>query len=242
MITVNLLPPDLRPVERTPLPRFLVIVAGVALTAVGLVLLTFIHLAWLPRVRTQIANKEEELVNLRAQAAEFQTLTAEVQNITQREKALQEIYRTRTIWWKKLALLCDLTPSYVGLTALSFKEAIGASAPGAQPPDAGTLKLECIAAKAEEKRVASYRRILKGELPPEWGSEADKELGKRFISDFVDGEILDYGWKVVELPEYPDQPAIKFTLEMKLKPKAAPQVAKPTPPAAVGGPAPAPAR
>lgn len=235
MITVNLLPPDLRPVERTPLPRFLVIVVGVALAAVALVLLTFIYFIWIPRVHTQIANKEQELTNLRAQAGEYETLSAALQNITQREKALEEIYRTRTIWWKKLALLSDLTPSYVGLTTLGFKQPTGVGR-AAQAADAGTLKVESIAARAEEKRVASYRRILKGELPPQWGSEADKELGQRFIGDFVDGEILDYGWKVVELPEYPDLPAIKFTLEMKLKPKVTPPVTRPMLPAAVRQP------
>jgi len=234
MISINLLPPDLRPVERTPLPRFLVIIMGVALGAVGLVLLIFMHFIWIPGVQSKIANKEQVLVNLRLQAAEYQVLASALQNITQRTRALEEIWRTRTLWWAKLDLLSDLTPSYVGLTAMSFKEPPGARS-GVPLTDAGTLTLECIAAKAEEKRVASFRRILKGELPPDWGTEADKELGKRFIEDFVNGEILDYGWKVVELPEYPNQPAVKFTLEMKLKPKVV-QQATLTPAAGVPAP------
>ena len=222
MITINLLPPELRPVERTPLPRFLVIILGVALGAVGLVMLIFMHFIWIPGVHDKITNKEQVLLNLRLQAAEHQVLAAALQNITQRTSALEQIWRTRTLWWVKLDLLSDLTPSYVGLMSFSFREPPGART-GMLLEDAGTLKMECIAAKAEEKRVASFRRILKGELPPDWGAEPDKELGKEFIEDFVNGEILDYGWKVVELPDYPNQPAIRFTLEMKLKPKVVQQ-------------------
>jgi Tfp pilus assembly protein PilN len=221
MITINLLPADLRPIERTPLPRFLVILAGVALGAVGIVFLVAMQFVLIPRVRDAISKEDDVLASLRQQAAEFQTLTLSLQNITQREKALREIYKTRTIWWKKLDLLCDLTPSYVGLTGLSFREPTGV-ARGTAAPDAGTLKLDCIAAKAEEKRVASFRRILKGEIPPEWGTEADTDLGKEFIADFVGEEILDYGWRVVTVRDYGDQPAIQFTLEMKLKPKVTP--------------------
>ncbi len=71
--------------------------------------------------------------------------------------------------------------------------------------------------------MAAFRRNLKGELPPDWGAEPDEKLGKQFIEDFVNGEILDYGWKVIELPAYPNQPAVKFTLEMKLEPKVVQQ-------------------
>jgi Tfp pilus assembly protein PilN len=230
MITINLLPADLRPIERTPLPRFLVILAGVALAAVGVVFLVAMQIILIPRVREALAEEEKVLTNLRQQAGEYQTLAVDLQNITQREKALQEIFKTRTVWWKNLDVLCDLTPSYVGLTALSFREPAGVGA-ARGTTDGGTLKLDCIAAKAEEKRVASFRRILKGEIPPEWGSEADTTMGKEFIGDFVNEEILDYGWKVVQMRDYGDQPAVQFALEMKLKPKVTPP-AKPATPAA----------
>jgi len=223
MITINLLPAELRPVERTPLPRFLVIVAGVAAGAVGMFLLVFLHFSWLPRERMSVENLEQVLVSKRTEAAEFQTLSLELSEITQRERALEEIYRSRTVWWQKLDCLCDLVPSYVGLTALNFKEPAGA--PGAQAESAGTLKLECIVAKAEEKRVAAFRRILKGEVPPEWGREPERSVGEEFIADIVDGEIVDYVWKVVELPDYPDQFAIQFILELKLKPRVTPSAA-----------------
>jgi len=228
MITINLLPADLRPIERTPLPRFLTIVVGAALAGVGVFFLVLLQFILIPRVRDSISKEEEVLANLNQQTAQYQTLTDALKSITQRENALQEIYKTRTIWWKKLDLLCDLVPtSYIGLAALDFSEpAAGAAKTGS---DGGTLKLDCIAAKAEEKRVASFRRILKGELAPEWGSEPDTALGKEFIADFVNGEILDYGWKVVTMRELGDQTAIQFALEMKLKPKVAPAAKKPTP-------------
>jgi len=224
MITVNLLPPDLRPVEHTPLPRLLVIYTGVALAAIGLTLLAFMHFNWIPDVQTKISNKTQEVESLKQQAAEYETLNLALQNITQREKACEAIWRTRTLWWQKLDSLCDLTPDYVGLTTLAFKEPTGAPT---QVPDEGTLRMDCIAAKDEEKRVASFRRILKGELPP--------DRDKQFISDFVGGEISDYGWKVVEPPDYPGKLAINFTLEMKLKPKVPPAV-QTTVPSAAGRP------
>ena len=221
MITINLLPPDLRPVERTPLPRLLVVLVGVALGAIGLVFLLFMHASWLPGVRRELEAKTDEVTSLQQQAAEFERLTVELRNITQREQALQQIYRSRTIWWKKLDQLCDLVPSYVGLTGLKFTEARAATR-GAAQADAGTLRMECLAAKAEEKRVAAFRRILKGELLQEGGQEADEKLGREFIADFLDGEVLDFGWRVDELTDYPGQPVLKFPLEMKLKPKVAP--------------------
>jgi Tfp pilus assembly protein PilN len=227
MITINLLPADLRPIERTPLPRFLAILIGVALAAVGVVFLVLMQFILVPRARDAVAKEEEVLASLRPQAAEHQKVTADLKDITQRENALQEIYKTRTIWWKKLDLLCDLIPSsYIGLTTLSFTEPASAGGPAAAAADGGTLKLDCIAAKAEEKRVASFRRILKGEIAPEWGNEAATTLGKEFIAEFVNEEILDYGWKVVQIRDYTDQ-AIQFALEMKLKPKVAPPAKRP---------------
>ena len=233
MITVNLLPPELRPVEHTPLPRLLVIYTGVALAAIGLTLLVFMHFSWIPDIQTKIDNKTQEVESLKQQAAEYETLNLALQNITQRENACEEIWRTRTLWWHKLDLLCDLAPAYVGLTTFTFKEPTAARG---QLTDGGTLRMDCIAAKEEEKRVASFRRILKGELPPDWGTEGDKDLGRQFIGAFVNGEILDYGWKMVELPDYPDQPAIQFALEMKLKRKEDPQVTETTVPGAARQP------
>jgi Tfp pilus assembly protein PilN len=228
MITINLLPADLRPIERTPLPRFLVIIVGLTLGLVGVVFLTFMQLIFIPRAHDAVVSKDAVLANLRQQAVKYQKVTAELKDITQRESSLQAIYKTRTIWWEKLDLLCDLIPSsYIGLTALSFIEPASGAGPAAAAANAGTLKLECIAAKAEEKRVASFRRILKGEIPPEWGNEAATTLGKEFIADFVNEEILDYGWKVVQMRDYGNQSAIQFNLEMKLKPKVAPPAARP---------------
>jgi len=219
MITVNLLPADLRPVERTPLPRFLAIVVGVALGVTGLLALFVLYFNKLPDVHQRIASYDDTIKALEVQAAEFTKVKRELNSILQREAAVQAMYRGRTVWWKKLDQLTDLTPSFVGMTRVDFKET---SARRGEAESAGTLMMDCIVAKAEEKRVARFRRILKGEVPPEWGAPADVKVGAEFIEAFVGREIQDGGWRHVESSEYPEEPAIEFTLRMRLLPKEAP--------------------
>jgi hypothetical protein len=227
MITINLLPADLRPMERTPLPRFLVILVGLVLGLSGLIVLSIYHFSKLNRVRVQIAAEEDTITALEPSEVEYNKVRAQLASILQQEAALKALYAGRTIWWKKMDQLTDLTPSFVGLNRLAFKEQ--APSRTGESESSGTLTMDCVVAQAEEKRVARFRRILKGEVPPEWGLPSDVRIGEKFIGDFVDGEIQDGGWRQVPPADAEEIPALEFQLQLRLKPKVASQTPGNTP-------------
>jgi len=108
MIKVNLLPPEHRKVEGTPVARLatmvgaVVVVAGVA-TAWGL-----FHFGALARVREERQQKEEDLASLKAQAERSESLLREFKEYQRRRDTIEKIGASRILWSKKLDELADL--------------------------------------------------------------------------------------------------------------------------------------
>lgn len=232
MIEINLLPPELRPVERTPLPRFLVWCVGAAVAVAGGFLLVFMYLKWLPDLKQESATLDEQISQKQALAAEADKLDREIAEIGKRQKAIEQLWKGRTIWWAKLDQLVDLVPEYVGLESLSFKStaARGPAAKGKQV--SGKLRMKCVCSYPDEARLAEFRDRLRGAVPVQ--AARDPQVGKLFIEDFYP-EIIDLGWEQKEAgPGFEQTWILEFSLELELKPKV-----KPAPPTAPGAPAPA---
>ena len=102
MIQINLLPPELQTLEKTPLSRFIIIITGAALTTASLfifLVLTFNTLPAAEQKKKDIAKlvKQKELL-----AAKYDELEQEIQFFKMRVNAVKKLRSERYIWSKVL--------------------------------------------------------------------------------------------------------------------------------------------
>jgi len=215
MIEVNLLPQEYRRPERTPLPRFIVILVGVALVAgLGAFLMKKFMDVRYEKNRQQELNQRLDL--LKQFVDKYNKLISQKREIEVRMSAIETIWQSRLYWAVKLDQLADLVPGYVGLRNLRLEEprSLARTAAGLA---GGTLSMSCISASENERRLANFRRILKGEIPP-LNKVVPEDMGKIFYKDF-EGEIEDFGYKITETDDYEEKEYIEFRLRMGLKPR-----------------------
>lgn len=153
MIEVNLLPEDRRPVERTPIPRFLTILAGVAGFCIeGVFLLLLIGL--FPEKRNALRD-----LNLRLQQAEdrvkqVKEIEARIADIKKRRDRVEKLYNDRRVWAPILYRLCDpgLLPSRVWFKRL---ELVKSRTAGPRGGETQTLLIDGYAWAADENDEAA---------------------------------------------------------------------------------------
>jgi Tfp pilus assembly protein PilN len=153
MIEINLLPPQYRAVERTPLPIFLTLVGGLLLVAGSLV-----ALAW----ATRDARKAEELKgNLTAernekkkQAQVVDQLEEEIKEAQGRVDTLLNIAESKIYWAQKLEQLVRSLPASVWIDSLSISQ---------KQPGVGEVKLVCNARGTGFNKLAELKQSLRGD-------------------------------------------------------------------------------
>jgi hypothetical protein len=214
MIEINLLPPEMRKVDRTSLKRLVCMVTAIVLLSASVIgLVTFTQ-------RYRNATRENarlttEVARLEPVAREYDVLSDELKGIETRIQTIDEIRSTRLRWGQKLDQLYAILPEFVWFDKLELKNARAAGA-NAKPPK---LVLECYVAGADEKRYAEFRRVLTGEF-----TSAGPYSGADFFRDFSD---LGYsGWSREDFPATEEGVALKFNLELDLKPLGAPAPAQ----------------
>lgn len=109
MIYVNLLPPDLRPIKRTPLPYLVV-------TALIIGAIFFLASTWM-RLYAEVSNYDKLIAEADAELAELQVVVDEYNALSRQKLSLQdkvsvieEILDDRKIWSKHLQRIAELTP------------------------------------------------------------------------------------------------------------------------------------
>ncbi len=108
MIQVNLLPPEYRKVEGTPVARLVAVLAGVFITATAVSVWGYVHFAILAKEQTKRAQMEEELVSLQALATRSQALLTEFKEYQARRGTIESIGKSRVLWSKKLDEFADV--------------------------------------------------------------------------------------------------------------------------------------
>ncbi len=204
MIQINLLPPEMRKVDRTSLKRLLSMVAAVALVSGSIIGVAVYLKGYYSEVsKNQFLNGE--VTRLEPQAKEYDVLNAELGSIQTRIATIDEIRSTRLRWGQKLDQLYAILPDYVWFDKVTLKQVRGTAA-----ASKSTLVLDCYLAGADEKRYAEFRRVLTGDVV------ADTPYsGADFFSSFAD---LGYsGWSREEFTSTEEGIALKFSLEMELK-------------------------
>jgi hypothetical protein len=109
MIIINLLPPELRPIKRTPLPHIL----SVAVLLAALAGMAFMFISVTGRIgqaQQDLAKANEELEGLRKWVEEYNALSEKKEQLEAKIGVIQEILSNRIIWSEQLHRLAELTP------------------------------------------------------------------------------------------------------------------------------------
>ncbi len=126
MILINLMPPHLRPIKRTPLPHIGSILVLLMAIAAMLYLLIGIR-AQIGSTRTELEAKTREYQELEDTVREFNELNAQKAALRDKISVIQEILADRIVWSEQLNRLVELTPdniwfSGVAVTLQNFPE------------------------------------------------------------------------------------------------------------------------
>lgn len=108
MIKVNLLPPEYRKVERTPVLRFVTILCGVVLSASAIGAFLYVHFGMLVTVVSEREKQKETCDILQIDAKRADDLQREAAEYKQRRQTIEDIGQKRLLWSKKLDELCDI--------------------------------------------------------------------------------------------------------------------------------------
>jgi Tfp pilus assembly protein PilN len=204
MIRVNLLPPEYRKAEGTPIGRFVALTLGVFLTATAMSVWGYVHFGMLAEVRDRRAQMEDEVVNLQALAERSQALLAEFKEYQRRRQTIEDIDTNRILWSRKLDQLADLIHNK-GDTDRHFVWLSDVRSSASRRPDSGgLLKISGWSGGNELESLADF-------------NEDVRDSGEEYFDDFLaldpprgdqvrfsDGRLPVLAWR--------------FTMGMDLKP------------------------
>ncbi len=211
MIEVNLLPQEMRRVEHTPLPRFLVIIAGTVLVSIALALGAVINLRKLPDMIGAGIELDTEIRDSARAEREHDLLLGQIDGVKHRKRAIAEIWRSRIIWSRKLDELADMIPKFIGLDKLKLEETRRS---GRGRENGGYLNMASICAGADVDRLAMFRRILRGSYPAK--GARNQWIGRTWFEDFIG--ISATPWSRKDMPDYEEKEALTFELKLEIKP------------------------
>ncbi len=98
MIKINLLPPNERPVDRTPLPRFLLIVADAVVGAAVVAYLAYLVLVQVKAVDADLQENRRKLADYAADAREHDRLEAKIQEKLAKIKEIDQVAGRDIVW------------------------------------------------------------------------------------------------------------------------------------------------
>jgi Tfp pilus assembly protein PilN len=216
MIEVNLLPIELRKVEHTPMPRFLVIAAGTALVMATAAYGVVVNLRTVPDLMGKEQEAVKEIAIRQPMAKDWDELQDEISDARVRKQAIAELWRTRIQWSRRLAQLAEVTPGFVGFTEVKLEEARSGGAKDVET--GGMLTVQCLLAGSDLNRVAMWRRIAEGGENIIGFEKVDVAMD--FKGSFM--PILPTETTLVEVKEdYMEKQALKLDLKMPVKPASA---------------------
>ena len=210
MIEVNLLPLEMRRVEHTPLPRFLIIIIGTALVTVTMAFAAVVNLRKVPDLREQEQMLSADIGRSNKQAAEYDLLVTGIEEVKERKQAIAEIWRARILWSEKLDQLSQMLPKFIGLENIKLEVSRRS---GRDDDNGGFLTLGSICAGGDLERLGNVRRILEGNYPAK--DARDQWIGKQFFADFSGMEPTPATRKAE--PDFAEGEALTFDLKMTLK-------------------------
>ncbi len=198
MIEVNLLPAELRRVERTPLPRFLVIIIGTAAVLSTAAFGVVVNMKRVPDLEIQLAARSRDIQQATVTAAAWDKLQDEIGDAQSRKQAIAELWRTRILWSSKLSQLAQIVPGFVGFTEVRLEENRGG------PADSGGMfTIESLISGSDLDRVAQWRKTLQG--------------NKAFFSTFLELLATETTLVSVREEQYVEKEARRVSIKLPIK-------------------------
>jgi hypothetical protein len=204
MIRINLLPVEKRKAERTPVPRFFMIVATAG-AAAGIFFYVMYILLEINNVSNQIQDTQNEISALRPKVAEFDRLTQQKAAALAKLSEITSVL-TRDIeigYWRAANALWDVISSHHRVWIDDFRMMDARTAQGEykrvfpdgkdMPPYGFTMK--CHVAGAEVKEMSRFREALKSHpvllycMPtinfnPDWKIDEERDFSERYSISF----------------------------------------------------------
>ena len=211
MITINLLPPHMRPIKRSPLPYLLSMLVFLVVVA-GCVLVETRNQAHLYRLKSQHQQYQRELEDLRPIVEEFNALNKSKETLGHKIQAISEIVGDRIIWSKHLARLADMLPRNLWYSSVVVEEKPFTEVVRTRDPQTNELK---------ENRVVVRRPVLlvKGyAIEDEEGSRSVNPLVFATQRDPEFSEVFGFLSPAIEDRLFDGHQVRAFTLEYLIKP------------------------
>jgi len=120
MISINLLPPERRPIERTPFPRLVTILLGVTLFTVEVLAGAFIWIS-IPSLKEKMVSLDNTVKLMKEEAKEVDDLTARIQLVDKRLEIVEGIRVSHVKWTPVLDHLWGLVPDKLWLVTLDVE-------------------------------------------------------------------------------------------------------------------------
>ncbi len=197
MISINLLPHELRPFTRTPLPH----IVSLAILGASLFFMMQVYLglsAEANSINSQIAQQEAALDLLAATVQEHEELEQRKRELQTVVEMIQKILEDRTVWSEHLHRLTTLTPDNIWytrmrLTSRRFTEeqrvvdARGETRTERVTRDRRVLELSGYAIEDETGRLTTAQLATNTTIDPEFS-----EMFELVTSDFEDTQFDGY--------------------------------------------------
>lgn len=195
MIKVNLLPPEYRKVDGTPVARFIALLLGVFMTASALSGWAYVHFGMLSEVRGQREQLEQDRLQLRALADRSEALAKEFTEYQKRRDTIEAIGASRVLWSKKLDELGDvINANGDAKRHLVWLNSIRTAGGGGRKGSGGKLEIRGVSGGLEMSRLSDFHKDLKDD--PDFFADferIDPPAGRR--KPFTDGRIPEFGWE-----------------------------------------------
>jgi len=202
---VNLLPPDYRKKDRTPLGRFIVIIIGVIAVTSSLGFFLYVRWGLLNEAESEKEQIQSVLKGLQAKAKYSDQLKLEKQEYNRRSETIQTIGNSRILWTKKMDQVSDIIfakgdeeKRMVWLSDLSVQ--LSRSKGKTKSP--GDLSIKGFSAPNNWEKLSDFHADISN---------------SNFFDDFI--EISKPAGKTKEFKDpYEPNEAIEFQFKMKIKP------------------------
>ncbi|MBI5778759.1 MAG: hypothetical protein HZA49_04825 [Planctomycetes bacterium] len=162
MIRINLLPEERRRKEKTPLPRFLAMNAAVIICLLLGIWDAYTYVD-INRKTEMLRTDKDALSKLQIQTADYNTMLAEEQKLSEWNKAALQIKETREFyWWEKIDEIWDIIYGArdVWITSLLANESAPAGYRGKASVSA-SISMNCLATGFSSERMTNFRLKLK---------------------------------------------------------------------------------
>jgi Tfp pilus assembly protein PilN len=201
MIKVNLLPPEYRKVERTPVLRFVTILCGVVLSASAIGAFLYVHFGTLVNVVSEKDKLQETYKVLARDEDRSRDLAKEAAEYKKRRQTIEEIGKNRILWSQKLDELCDIIQNKGDTKRhLVWLNQIHTISPG--KGSAGGLDIRGLSGGSELHKLSDFHLdIKKSEFFQDFQSIDDPEGS---VVELKDGRVPKTAWQ--------------FDFNMRLKP------------------------